>query len=1184
MKILKKSLVIILTVLMFVASAPLDGFVGIEIPDLSEWFVPKVSAAGELAETGQCGDNVYWEYDSATGELVISGSGSMYDCTAYNESPFYNSSIKSVIINVGVTTIGYNAFYDCYNLTSITIGDSVTDIVGKAFNGSSVENIILSDNMTKITYASFANCDNLKSITIPKSITLVEAYSFDYSNNLESVYYEGSEEEWKKVEILEGNDPLLNAKIYFMDIHTHSFTEYISDGNATCTTNGTKTAYCDYGCGETDTIEDEILVEHDLYESDCIKSTCTQEGKIIYTCKNCDYSEEETLSLEKHNYYKAETVESTCVQEGTVVYKCKDCTDSYEEKLPLGKHDMYEAVRIKSTCTQEGKIIYNCKNCDYSEEYKLSLEKHNYYEAEYIEPTCTKDGKYVYKCKNCTDSYEKILSPCHICYEYERIESTCTKEGKIVYKCKYCSESYEVISKAGHTFVDPEYVAPTCTVDGKRSGTCKTCGIYVTETVPAIGHRFTLLSQTIADCITGQSGIRKDVCIDCGYIRTSIVDAQHSFGMWKIVKDATCTTEGKKERHCTIAGCGVKDVLLIPALGHTFYWVVDGDVATRTCQTCNLTETSSEPQLTGQCGDNVYWTFNVITGELVISGSGPMWDFEPSYDEENPFNKLKINTIKVEDGVTTIGANSFLHQDYLTSVSLPESLTVIGDKAFWESDSLTHINMPSNLKIIGYGAIKGTSVKSVEIPGSVESIGEWAFHKCQILEKITVDESNKCYSNDENGVLFNKDKTVLIQYPLGNPKKSYTIPDGVTTIKEFAFAPCCILESVIIPGSVISIGEESLFGSIKYVCYEGTQKQWEEITADVVYGSWMLTNFHYIADRNFSNYINDGNATCTTNETKTAYCPACGAKDTVEIENTALGHDYYVKERIEATCTLEGKVVFECKRCKVTYEEAADKLEHKWNEGYKIVTQPTCTQEGIEAIVCTVCDSAKEGSKRSIEKLPHKFTDWSTEGNKSTRYCEVCNYTETKINTDGGDIEIEAPEQSDGTDFVVDEIVTGGKDYVVIEEAVSNGTDNSWEVIKAFDINLKNHDGVHVQPNGTVKVKLPNDWSKDGNYKVYRVNDDGTLTDMNAYRQGSHLVFDTDHFSIYVIVGESEKTDTPEEPEVPTTPEEPENPSDNCSCKCHKTGFFAKLIWKITIFFNRLFKKNQVCSCGVNHY
>lgn len=39
-----------------------------------------------------------------------------------------------------------------------------------------------------------------------------------------------------------------------------------------------------------------------------------------------------------------------------------------------------------------------------------------------------------------------------------------------------------------------------------------------------------------------------------------------------------------------------------------------------------------------------------------------------------------------------------------------------------------------------------------------------------------------------------------------------------------------------------------------------------------------------------------------------------------------------------------------------------------------------------------------------------------------------------------------------------------------------------------------------------------------------------------------------------------------------------------CSCKCHNTSIFTKIIWKITIFFNKLFKKNKVCACGLYHY
>ena len=93
-------------------------------------FVVSVSA---LDATGKCGNNVTYTYNSATGEVVISGEGDMWDIQ-WDQEPIFEGNIKSVVVENGVTSIGNSVFRYCYSLTSINIPDGVTSIKG-TFSG-----------------------------------------------------------------------------------------------------------------------------------------------------------------------------------------------------------------------------------------------------------------------------------------------------------------------------------------------------------------------------------------------------------------------------------------------------------------------------------------------------------------------------------------------------------------------------------------------------------------------------------------------------------------------------------------------------------------------------------------------------------------------------------------------------------------------------------------------------------------------------------------------------------------------------------------------------------------------------------------------------------------------------------------------------------------------------------------
>ena len=136
---------------------------------------------------------------------------------------------------------------------------------------------------------------------------------------------------------------------------------------------------------------------------------------------------------------------------------------------------------------------------------------------------------------------------------------------------------------------------------------------------------------------------------------------------------------------------------------------------------------------------------------------------------------------------------------------------VLFDKAktnliqFPSGDKRTTYSIPSSVTTIGESSIQGSSLTSVSISSNITNIGLQAFDSCIALTSITVDPSNNNYTSVD-GILFNKAKTVLIQYPIGNTRTTYTIPNSVTTIGDTAFYNCSALTSVTIPNSVTSIG------------------------------------------------------------------------------------------------------------------------------------------------------------------------------------------------------------------------------------------------------------------------------------------------------------------------------------------------------------------------------------------
>lgn len=243
----------------------------------------------------------------------------------------------------------------------------------------------------------------------------------------------------------------------------------------------------------------------------------------------------------------------------------------------------------------------------------------------------------------------------------------------------------------------------------------------------------------------------------------------------------------------------------------------------------------------GSCGDDCTYAFNSETGTLTISGTGTM-AVTSSYEKPWQSYVSDIQSVIIKDGITSTGRHSFYGCSNLTSVEIPDSVVSIGDDAFEYCDNLTSIKIPNSVVFIGdyafsncgltsevtipdsvihignYAFAYCNNLTSVIIPDSVISIDDYAFLLCDKLTEITVDNKNNYYSSVD-GVLFNKTKSVLIEYPQGKTDKIYTIPDGVVSVEPCAFHSCGNLSIVNIPDSVSSMGHSvfAFCGNLKSI-------------------------------------------------------------------------------------------------------------------------------------------------------------------------------------------------------------------------------------------------------------------------------------------------------------------------------------------------------------------------------
>ena len=491
-----------------------------------------------------------------------------------------------------------------------------------------------------------------------------------------------------------------------------------------------------------------------------------------------------------------------------------------------------------------------------------------------------------------------------------------------------------------------------------------------------------------------------------------------------------------------------------------------------------------------------------------------------------------LESVTIGDSVTSIGGYAFQDCRSLKSITIGSSVKSIDICAFGGCTSLESIIIPDSVTSIGVEAFSGcSSLASIIIPDSITSIGDAAFAYCKGLTGITVDEDNENYLSDEYGVLYNKDKTVLIQYPSGNTRTSYIIPDGVTGIGHLAFRSCTSLENIEIPDSVTSIDNYTFFG---------------------------CTSLESITIPDGVTSINEGvfnGCTGLTNITIPESIVIIGKdafQDCESLESITIpGSVRSIGESAFVGCSsLTGIIVDENNK-------------YFSNDEYNVLFNKDKSELIQYPLGSSITTYAIPGSVKSI-------------GANTFYLCE--SIENVKIGdgvTSIGNLAFYGCRNLKSV-TIPDSVTSIGTNAFGYCESISTahycGTQEQWDAVSVGYYNNYLTDVI------TMAVDENNDGACDLCTDLHTCVYTAVKTEATCTANGQ---------TVYTCSCGDTYTEI-----IPTTGHDyqdgvctkcGDSKVDDCSHLCHKSGFMG-FIWKIINFFQKLFKSNPVCECGLAHY
>ena len=328
---------------------------------------------------------------------------------------------------------------------------------------------------------------------------------------------------------------------------------------------------------------------------------------------------------------------------------------------------------------------------------------------------------------------------------------------------------------------------------------------------------------------------------------------EHDFGEWTVTIPATCTEEGEEQRTCS---CGETETRPIAAKGHTE--AIDAAVAPtctepgqtegKYCSVCHTVLVAQEPvAAVGHAYVDGVCTVCGVIGIMVEDGLEFSLSVDGSYYSVSALTsgrtEVNIPASLHEIPVREIAGSAFADRADLESVQISDGIQSIGDFAFVNCSALKSVSLGEGLLSVGASAFEDcVSLSEIEIPKSVVSIGKAAFEGCHNLVNVYLaDIAAWCaidFRSSSASPFYNAENLYLN----GELVTDLVVPDGVTSIGNYAFYSCDGLTSVSIPSSVISIGNSAFTG-----CDSLTSVYITDLAAwrAIVFGEGISDPLHY---------------------------------------------------------------------------------------------------------------------------------------------------------------------------------------------------------------------------------------------------------------------------------------------------------------------------------------------------